>query len=152
MGIDSDIEGIGGFARGTARARVYRVNQKAAALRKRTAAFAEAIIKLCDRVVESQASRRITGQLIDAATSVAANYRAACIARSRAEFIAKIGVVREEADESQWWLELLVATKRLEPGDAAAALNEAQELIAIFSASYYTAKRRNQKPPSDRDY
>jgi four helix bundle protein len=128
------------------------VNQKAEALKNRTATFAKTVINLCELVVESQASRRITGQLIDAATSVAANYRAACRARSRAEFVAKIGVVREEADESQGWLQLLLETNRLTPEEAGPAIAEAGELIAIFSASYYTAKNRGKKQHAPREY
>jgi four helix bundle protein len=121
------------------------MNQKAQALKARTAAFAKSIIDICERIDSSQASRIMTGQLIEAATSVAMNYRAACRARSRAEFVAKIGVVREEADESQGWLELLVETRRIRKEDAEAAISEADELTAIFNSSYMTAKNRGLK-------
>jgi four helix bundle protein len=85
-------------------------------------------------------------QLIDAATSVAANYRAACRARSRAEFIAKIGLVREEADEAHGWLCMLVNIGAVKES-AAPHIKEANELTAIFSASYLTARRRGKPKP-----
>ena len=119
------------------------MNQKAEALKKRTASFARAIIEICERRIDpSQASHIMTGQLIAAATSMAMNYRAACRARSRAEFVAKIGVVREEADESQGWLELLVDTQKLDKAYAEPAIVEANELTAIFNSSYVTARNR----------
>ena len=87
-------------------------------------------------------SRHIANQLIRAATSVAANNRAAGHARSRREFCSKIGTVREEADESLFWLDFIQAAK-LATGHAIKALRtEAKELTAIFAASYRTAKRR----------
>jgi four helix bundle protein len=72
---------------------------------------------------------------------VAANYRAACRARSKAEFIAKIGVVVEEADETVFWLELLIETGIVSPARMSNLLDEANELLAIFAASQHTAKR-----------
>lgn len=118
-------------------------NPKAKALIARTAAFADAVIDFCEALPERQAINKIKGQLLDAATSVAANYRAACRARSRAEFIAKIGVVREEADESHGWLLMLVRKKACKSEAAAALVQEADELTAIMNASYGTASRRN---------
>ena len=79
-------------------------------LKARTFRFAESIVRLVRELPATFEARRIGGQLFDAGTSVAANYRAACKARSHAEFIAKIGIVLEEADESAFWIELLVAT------------------------------------------
>jgi four helix bundle protein len=79
-------------------------------------------------------------QLLCCGTSVAANYRAVCRARSKAEFIARIGVVAEEADESVLWLELLQETNVLRPEQLAEILKEAKELVAIFSASQKTAR------------
>ena len=117
------------------------MNQKAEALKARTASFAKTVIEICERDVDaSQVSKIMKGQLISAATSVAINYRSACRARSRPEFIAKIGVVREEADESQGWLELLVETGKLKKEQAEAAIAEADELTAIFNSSYVTAR------------
>jgi four helix bundle protein len=79
-------------------------------------------------------------QLLDAATSVAANYRAACRARSRAEFIAKLGTVLEEADESLFWLELMVDAEVVTKSRVERLLKEADELTAIFTTSVKTAK------------
>src|SRR5919106_6480481 len=77
-------------------------------LKKRTKLFALRILKLADALPPTIEGRAIKGQLVRAGTSVGANYRAACRGRSRAEFIAKIGVVEEEADESAFWLELII--------------------------------------------
>jgi four helix bundle protein len=86
----------------------------------------------------------ICHQLIRSGTSVGANYRAACRARSRADFISKIGVVEEEADETLYWLELLLAAKIGERKPAEDLLGEASELVAIFTATDRTAKMRNR--------
>jgi len=80
-------------------------------------------------------------QALRSGTSVAANYRAVCRARSRAEFIAKVGIVVEEADETVFWLELLVETEIVKPDKMQKLLTEANELLAIFAASQHTAKR-----------
>jgi four helix bundle protein len=84
-------------------------------------------------------------QLVAAATAVHANYRAACRARTRAEFIAKSGIVLEEADECCGWLELMVTNSLVSLERAAPARAEAEELTAIFAASLKTARRRS--PP-----
>src|SRR5262245_189974 len=83
--------------------------------------------------------RAIANQLVRCGTSVAANYRAACRARSRTEFIAKIGVVLEEADETQLWLELIIESKLLSLKRVQPLLVEANELVAIFVASRKSA-------------
>ena len=80
-------------------------------------------------------------QLLRCGTSVAANYRATCRARSKAEFVVRIGVVAEEADEAVLWLELLTESGILSAEKTAALLKEARELTAIFTASQQTAKR-----------
>jgi len=79
-------------------------------------------------------------QLLRCGTSVAANYRAVCRARSKAEFVARIGIVAEEADESVLWLELLEETQTLSSGKLREIIKEARELAAIFSASHKTSK------------
>jgi len=81
-------------------------------LKDRTKRFAVDVIHLCRELPPTVDGRRLGQQLLDAGTSVAANYRASCRARSRAEFIAKLGVVLEEADESLFWLELMTDAKR----------------------------------------
>lgn len=92
----------------------------------------------------STKGRALAAQLIRSGTSVAANYRAACRGRSRAEFIAKIGVVEEEADETALWLELIIADKLLTETKVRLLLSEANELTAIMAATYISA-RRNSK-------
>ena len=81
-------------------------------------------------------------QVLRSGTSVAANYRAVCRARSKAEFIAKIGVVVEEADETTFWLELLVETGIVRESRMRGLMSESNELLAIFAASQYTARSR----------
>jgi len=109
-------------------------------LRNRTKKFALAIIRLFRSLPKTEEARIIGRQLMRAATSVAANYRAAGRARSRAEFVAKMGVVVEEADESVFWLEMLRdATVVAEPV-IAPLLEEGNQLVAIFAASQRTAR------------
>jgi four helix bundle protein len=110
-------------------------------LRARTKEFALRIIHLFRALPEAKEAQIIGNQLLRCGTAVGANYRSACHARSRADFISKIGVVTEKADESVFWLELLsdlhiVKRERLE-----GLLQESRELTAIFSASRQTAKR-----------
>ncbi|MCH8961829.1 MAG: four helix bundle protein [Bacteroidetes bacterium] len=109
-------------------------------LKKRTRAFALAIIKLVERLPRGLVTDVIARQLVKSGTSVGANYRAACRARSRAEFIAKMGVVEEEADESAYWLEILVDAGILARVDVDALLGEADELVAITVSSIQTAR------------
>ena len=112
-----------------------------AELQQRTKAFALAVIRLIGALPRSPQAGVIGRQLLRAATSVGANYRAACRARSRAEFVSRIAVVEEEADESLYWLELL-SESRIVNGDRLDDLmKEANELTAIFVASGRTAKR-----------
>lgn len=79
-------------------------------------------------------------QVLRSGTAVAANYRAACRARSKAEFVAKIGIVAEEADETVFWLELLIETNTVREAKLADLMDEAKQLSAIFTASQNTAK------------
>lgn len=108
-------------------------------LKARTKAFAVRIFTLVDALPKNVQGRAVANQIIRSGTSVAANYRAACRARSRAEFIAKIGVVEEEADETLFWLELIVETKLLELKRIKSLLREADELVAIMAASRKSA-------------
>ena len=109
-------------------------------LKDRTKRFAVSSIQLCRELPTTLDGRRVGQQLIDASTSVAANYRATCRARSRAEFIAKMGTVLEESDESLFWLELIVDAKLAPYQRVEKLLIEADELTAIFTASLKTAK------------
>jgi four helix bundle protein len=112
----------------------------AEAMKNRTKHFALLVIRLCRTVPSSQEARIITRQVLRSATSVAANYRAVCRARSAADFISKLGIVLEEADETLFWLELLVDANIVPPDKILSVLNEANELVAIFVASLRTAK------------
>jgi four helix bundle protein len=110
-------------------------------LKERTKQFALRVMHLVDALPSTPKGRAIASQLVRSGTSVAANYRASCRARSRAEFISKIGVVEEEADETALWLELIVADKLLAETKTAPLLKEANELVAIMAASYISASR-----------
>ena len=108
-------------------------------LKARTKQFALRVMKMVDALPRTIQGRTIAKQIIRSATSVAANYRAACRARSRAEFIAKIGVVEEEADESCFWLELIIDSGLLTEERIRPLLSEAGELVAIMAASRKSA-------------
>jgi len=111
-------------------------------LRDRTKRFALRILKLCDSLPRTDAARTIGRQLLRSGTSVAANYRAVGRARSRAEFLAKMGVVIEEADESTFWLDLLVESGIMPRPRLGELIAEANELVSIFAASLKTARGR----------
>ena len=109
-------------------------------LKDRTKRFAVDVIRLCRELPRTLDANKVGGQLIDSATSVAANYRAACLARSRPEFIAKLGLVLEESDESLFCFELMVDADLVTTARAERLLKEADELTAIFTTSVKTAK------------
>jgi four helix bundle protein len=111
-------------------------------LRDQTKQFAIGIVKLVGIFPNNEESRIIGRQLMRSATSVAANYRAVCRARSKAEFIAKIGIVVEEADETVFWLEMITDLNILSPEKTGELFKEANELLAIFSASNQTVRGR----------
>jgi four helix bundle protein len=109
-------------------------------LKERTKQFALRVIRLVEAMPRSQATNVIGNQLIRSATSVAANYRAACRARSKPDFANKMGVLVEEADESHFWLELVVDANLMSAERVKDLLQEANELTAIFVASHKTVK------------
>jgi four helix bundle protein len=109
-------------------------------LRDRTKAFALRVIRLCQSLPYKTDAQVMGKQLLRCGTSVAANYRAVCRARSKAEFVAKIGIVVEEADEAILWLELMTESGVLAVTKTEALLKEANELTAIFAASQRTAR------------
>ena len=115
---------------------------KADQLKARSKQFAIAIIKLFRELPRTEEARILGRQLVRSGTSVAANYRAACRARSKAEFIAKLGVVVEEIDESVFWIELLAESGTFPQSRLRSLEVEANELLAIFAASRNTAKNR----------
>ena len=113
-------------------------------LKKRTKAFALRVMKLVGALPETTVGRTIGNQLIRSATSVGANYRSACRGRSKPEFVAKLGIVVEEADECVYWLELIIEGELLKKALVEPLLLEANELTAIMIASHKTAQSRIQ--------
>jgi four helix bundle protein len=118
------------------------MNPKAEEYKRRAHDFFMEVICLCRDVTPSTASDSIVEQLIDSAGSAESNYRAACKARTRKEFIAKVGVAAEEADESLGWLEALRDAKLADQERLPALIREANELTSIFVASHKTSKAR----------
>jgi four helix bundle protein len=113
-------------------------------LKNRTKSFALRVINLVEALPKSIKGRAIANQLIRSGTSVAANYRAACRARSKAEFISKIGTVEEEADESALWMELIIEGKLLSERKVRNLHTEASEIVAIMASSYISASRNKR--------
>lgn len=109
-------------------------------LKARTRQFALSILRLYRSLPAKEEARILGRQLLRSGISVGANYRAACRARSRAEFIAKLGIVLEEADETIFWIELLLEGGIIKHEKLDALLKEAEELTAIFVTSICTAK------------
>ena len=114
-------------------------------LKQRTKKYALDVIKLVEALPNDRTSHVLGGQLLRSGTSVGANYRAACRARSSADFISKMGIVEEEADESSYWVELLVDAGKLRAEKAGPVLHESSELVAISVASINTARRNNNR-------
>jgi four helix bundle protein len=110
-------------------------------LKERSKLFALRVMRLVDALPRTPKGNALSSQLVRSGMSVAANYRAACRGRSRAEFISKIGVAEEEADETALWLELIIADKLLTEKKVQPLLTEANELVAIMAASYISATR-----------
>ena len=109
-------------------------------LKARTKKFALQILRLADELPNTTKGRAVAGQLIRAGTSVGANYRAACRARSKSEFISKIGTVIEESGESAFWLELIQEDGMLDAARVVPLWREAGELVAIMAQSRKTAE------------
>jgi four helix bundle protein len=109
-------------------------------LKKRFRAFALMCIRLAGLFPRTTAGEVIGRQLIKSGTSSAANYRAACVGRSRADFVAKLGIVHEELDESVFWVELAPDANLVRPDIVAPILSEGNQLLAIVVASINTAK------------
>ena len=108
-------------------------------LKERCMHFAVNVASLWRTAPRAWPAQRVSDQVFRSATSVAANYHAACRARSRREFIAKLGLVIEEAEETVFWLEFAARIKLVEAARTAPLLQEARELLAIFTASAKTA-------------
>ena len=116
---------------------------KAKELQARTKSFALRIIRMFRSLPKTEEAGILGRQVLRSGTSVAANYRAVCRARSKAEFTAKLGVVVEEADETVFWLELLVESGIVPEEKIHSLLNEANELLAVFAASRHTARKKS---------
>lgn len=111
-------------------------------MKRRTMQFGLDVIHLVDSLLTGQAPGVLGRQLLRAGTSVGANYRAACRAKSPADFISKMGTVEEEADEALYWMEMLTEAGLIEPARTKALMQEADELIAITISSIKTVKRQ----------
>jgi four helix bundle protein len=109
-------------------------------LKLRTKKFALRIVKVFQSLPRSEDARTLGKQLLRSGTSVAANYRAVCRSRSKAEFVARLGIVVEEIDETVFWLELLVESAIISPVRLDNLQREANELLAIFVSSQLTSK------------
>jgi len=121
------------------------MSDKSEQLKARTEAFAVAVVNFCDTLPHSMAARRIGEQLLDAGTSVAANYRAACRAYTTPLFISKLAIVDEEADESEFWFRIIRKTRFQNAPIINNLEQEAHELACIFSASLRTARLNARK-------
>src|SRR5512135_3322931 len=109
-------------------------------LRLRTKKYAADIVQFVDRLPKGMSFEVMGKQLSRSATSTAANYRAACRARSKPDFVNKLGIVEEEADETVFWLEMILESKRIPEPDVRPLMNEGREILAIFSSAHKTAK------------
>lgn len=112
--------------------------------------WAVEVVSLCRELRVRPEARHLADQLLASATSSAANYRAACRARSRREFVSKLAVAVEEADESVGWIQILIRAAFIGEPHAARILNEAEQLLAILAASRRTAERNDRGPAGPR--
>jgi four helix bundle protein len=113
-------------------------------LKSRTFEFGQRVIRVVRSLPKTVEAKAVGSQLVRCGTAVGANYRATCKSRSRAEFIAKIGVVEEEADEAAYWLETIVASEMLKSVLIQPLLQEAGELERIFGKSRVTARQKQR--------
>ncbi|HUO07037.1 MAG TPA: four helix bundle protein [Phycisphaerae bacterium] len=111
-------------------------------LKLRLRDFSLRILKLCGQLPNTTVGRAIANQLVRSGTSPAANYRAACRARSRADFVAKLAIAEEEMDESEYWLDLIITSRLLPPARVIPLFIESTELLKIITASRITARQR----------
>jgi four helix bundle protein len=112
-------------------------------MKKRTKTYANRIVKLCSALPENWIARTLGKQLLRSGTSVGANYRAVCRAKSNLDFINKLRIVEEECDESLFWMELLVDNNLVKAGRLNELMKEADELLAIVVSSAKTARTAN---------
>jgi four helix bundle protein len=112
-------------------------------LKQRTKDFGKRVIKMIEALPKNTTTTVIGRQLLRSATSVGANYRAVCRAKSRADFVAKPGIVEEECDESLYWIEMLVETNQIKPALVSNLAKEGEEILAIVVTSAKTARMKN---------
>ncbi len=113
-------------------------------LKARTERFALDVMRQVESLPKTKTADILGRQLMRSGTSVGANYRSACRAKSTADFIAKLGIVEEEADETLFWLELLIESKLIQKESVESLMNEANEILAITVSSMRTAKLRRK--------
>jgi four helix bundle protein len=123
------------------------VSQQSEELKERSMSFAVNTLQLIDTFPRKPAADVIARQLAKSATSVAANYRSACTARSRPDFISKLCIVVEESEESVYWIEMILRTRIVASEDVSCLRQEAIELRAIFSRSLGTARANSRTAP-----
>lgn len=109
-------------------------------MKNRTKAYANRVVRLCQSLPEQWVAKTLGAQLLRSGTSVGANYRAVCRAKSTADFINKLRIVEEECDESLFWMELLVDNNIIKPKKLDKLMAEGNELLAIVVASAKTAR------------
>jgi four helix bundle protein len=109
-------------------------------MKKRTKIYANRVVKLCSALPDNWIARTLGRQLLRSGTSVGANYRAVCRAKSNSDFINKLRIVEEECDESLFWMELLVENNFIKPSRLAELMKEADEILAIIVSSAKTAR------------
>ena len=113
-------------------------------MKRRTKEFAKKIIELCRALPNNREGRLIGNQVFKSGTSIAANYRAACRGRSKAEFVSKLGIVLEEGDETLFWLELINEMEICDENLVPSLMQECDELVAIVVSSIKTAKQEKR--------
>jgi four helix bundle protein len=113
-------------------------------LKLRTKKFAVRVIRMTETLPRNRVADVVGRQVLRSGTSVGANYRAACRAKSRADFVSKMGTVEEECDESLYWMELLVESGHMKESRLAGLMNEAEELLRIVVASSKTARQSSR--------
>ena len=111
------------------------------ALKERTLQFGLAIFRMASSLPKTRETDAVVRQVIRSATAVGANYRSACRARSKPDFISQIGIVEQETDETLYWLEVLVGSGQVNQANVKGLMQEARELLAIFTAAGRTAKQ-----------
>jgi four helix bundle protein len=123
------------------------INMNSEEMKERTQKFALRTIKLVENLPNTQTANIVGKQLLRCATSVGANYRAACRGKSRADFISKLGIVEEEADETIYWIEILVKSDLVKQPKVENLLDEAKQILAIVISSINTARggKREEK-------